>query len=292
MTPTLHPDTHIGTVTLAVADLARAVDFYTGVLGLAVQQQQAGGALLGAGDAALLCLRALPGGQRQPARTTGLYHVAILLPTRADLGRVLLNLARTQYPVSGFADHLVSEAIYLDDPDGNGLELYRDRPRETWRRDGGQVRMASDPLDVDGVLADGGDPRAPFTGMPAGTVIGHMHLRVGDIPQAEAFYSGVLGFDVVARWPGALFVSAGGYHHHLGLNTWQSQGAPPPPANAVGLREYSLALPDEPARAALIARVTAAGRAHQQDAAGVTVADPWGNTLRLALPGEAGPRCA
>lgn len=284
MTSALHPQTHIGTVTLAVADLPRAVDFYTRVLGLVVQGQRAESALLGAGGAPLLRLRALPGGQRQPARSTGLYHVAVLLPTRADLGRVLLNLARTQYPVSGFADHLVSEAVYLDDPDGNGLELYRDRPRATWRWEGNRVRMASEPLDLDGIMAEGG-PDTAFTGLPAGTVIGHMHLRVGDIPQAEAFYSGVLGFDVVARWPGALFVSAGGYHHHLGLNTWQSQGAPRPPENAVGLREYSLVLPDEPARAAVVARVKAAGSAHRQDAADTLVDDPWGSTLRLALPG-------
>lgn len=280
----LHPQTRIGTVTLAVADLARAVGFYTGVLGLAVLDQGADDATLGAGGAPLLHLRTLAGGQRQPPRTTGLFHVAVLLPTRADLGRVLLNLARTQYPVSGFADHLVSEAIYLDDPDGNGLELYRDRPRETWRWDGSQVRMASDPLDLDSIMAEGGDPHAPFTGMPAGTVIGHMHLRVGDIPQAEAFYSGALGFDVVARWPGALFVSVDGYHHHLGLNTWQSQNAPRPPANAVGLREYELALPDESARAALAARLDAAGIARRQDAADILVDDPWGNTLRLTLP--------
>lgn len=284
MTAALPPETHIGTVTLAVADLPRAVNFYTGVLGLTAHQQQAEGATLGAGDRPLLHLRALPGGQRQPPRTTGLFHAAILLPTRADLGRVLLNLARTQYPVSGFADHLVSEAIYLNDPDGNGLELYRDRPRESWRWDGTQVRMASDPLDLDSIMAEGGDPDAPFTGMPAGTTIGHVHLRVGDIPQAEAFYSGVLGFAVVARWPGALFISAGGYHHHLGLNTWNTQNAPRPPANAVGLRDYSLVLPDESAHAAVVERLSAAGIPHRPDAADLLVDDPWGNTLRLTRP--------
>lgn len=286
MTSALHPETRIGTVTLAVADLPRAVDFYTRVLGLAAHDQRAEGALLGAGGAPLLHLRTLPGGQRPSSRTTGLFHVAVLLPTRADLGRVLLNLARTQYPVSGFADHLVSEAIYLDDPDGNGLELYCDRPRATWRWQGDQVFMASDPLDLDSIMAEAGDQDAAFNGMPAGTVIGHIHLRISGIPEAEAFYSGVLGFDVVARWPGALFVSAGGYHHHLGLNTWQSQGAPRPPENAVGLRAYSLVLPDEPARAAVVARVAAAGIAHSQDADGVLLDDPWGHTLRLIVSGK------
>lgn len=280
MTAPLHPDTRIGSAWLAVADLPRALDFYTRVLGLRALTQHADQATLGAGDTPLLHLRAQPGAHRQPPRTTGLYHVAILLPTRADLGRVLLNLARTQYPVSGFADHLVSEAIYLNDPDGNGLELYRDRPRASWQWDGGHIRMASDPLDIEGIMAEGGDPDAPFIGMPAGTTLGHLHLRVADIAQAEAFYSSVLGFDVVARWPGALFVSAGGYHHHLGLNTWQSQGAPRPPADAVGLRAFSLLLPAA-ARADVVVRLDAAGIPHTTEGDLVLTADPWGHTLRL-----------
>lgn len=282
MASVLHPAAHIGTVTLAVADMSRAVDFYTRVLGLALLDQQGDRAVLGAGGVVLLHVHALRDAQRQPPRTTGLYHAAILLPTRADLGRVLLNLMHARYPVSGFADHLVSEAVYLDDPDGNGLELYRDRPRETWAwEDGGQVRMASEPLDVAGILAEAGDPDAPFGGMPAGTVIGHIHLRVGDIEQAEAFYSGVIGFDVVARWHGALFISAGGYHHHLGLNTWQSRGASRPPENAVGLREFSVVLPDSAAQRAVVDRLDAAGILHQPAGTDFLVDDPWGNTLRL-----------
>jgi catechol 2,3-dioxygenase len=286
MASVLHPAAHIGTVTLAVADMSRAVDFYTRVLGLALLDQQGDRAVLGAGSVVLLYLHALSGAQRQPPRTTGLYHAAILLPTRPDLGRVLLNLTHTRYPVSGFADHLVSEAVYLDDPDGNGLELYRDRPREMWVwEDGKQVRMASEPLDFAGILAETGDPDAPFVGMPAGTVIGHIHLRVGDIEQTETFYCGVIGFDVVARWHGALFISAGGYHHHLGLNTWQSQGASRPPENAVGLREFSVVLPDSAAQRAVVDRLDAAGIPHQPAGTDFMVDDPWGNTLRLARSG-------
>lgn len=271
----------LGPVTLAVADLARSVDFYTGVLGLAVVAQAGEAASLGAGGVPLLHLRAQAGLRPQPRFSTGLYHVAILLPTRLDLGRVLINLARTRYPLQGFADHLVSEAIYLADPDGNGLELYRDRPRTEWRWRGSQIVMASDPLDVDGIAAEVPDPQAPFTGMPAGTVIGHVHLKVGDVRQGEAFYHGVIGFGVVARLPGALFVSAGGYHHHLGANSWESRGAPRPPADAAGLREFTIVLPDEPALDQLGQRLRAADHAAEQPGTALLVDDPWGNRIRI-----------
>lgn len=281
-TTALHPATRMGAATLGVADLARSIDFYTRVLGLHTLSQDGLQATLGAGQAPLLHLQEIPGAQPQPPYSTGLYHVAILLPTRADLGRVLINLSRTRYQVSGFSDHLVSEAIYLDDPDGNGLELYRDRPREQWNWDGSSVRMASDPIDLNGIVAEVEQPDAPFTGMPQGTTIGHMHLRVGDVAQAEAFYGGLIGFDVVARWPGALFISAGGYHHHLGLNTWHSRGAPPAPENAVGLRRFEIIVPDATAQAQVLARLESAAVPYQRDEDSAALfADPWHNHIAL-----------
>jgi catechol 2,3-dioxygenase len=225
----------------------------------------------------------LPNARPQPSFSTGLYHVAILMPTRAELGRVILNLGRTQYPVSGAADHLVSEALYLNDPDGNGLELYRDRPREEWRWNGTEVVMSNAPFDVDGIVGSVDDPDAPFAGMAAGTTVGHVHLRVGDIPAAEAFYVGVMGFDVVSRWTGALFVSAGGYHHHLGLNVWGSRNAPRPPADSVGLREYTLLVPDPPALGSVAGRLDAANISYGRGEGDLRVDDPWGNTIRVAV---------
>jgi catechol 2,3-dioxygenase len=258
------------------------VDFYERVLGLAVLEQTPQEATLGAGGQPLLRLEAISGGQRQPDFSTGLYHLAIRLPSRPDLGRVLLNLGRTKYPVSGFSDHLVSEAIYLNDPDGNGLELYRDRPRNEWPYKNGQPQMATDPLDVEGIIASVPDPQAPFTGMPAGTDIGHVHLRAGDIPAAEKFYHDLLGFDIVFRMPSALFVSAGGYHHHLGLNIWQSRNAPQPPANSVGLSDYTIFVPAAEDLDPIAARLDSAGHKYERTAGTVLVDDPWGNHVRIA----------
>ena len=177
----------------------------------------------------------------KPRRTTGLYHFAILVPSRAALGRSLRRLVDARYPLTGAADHLVSEAIYLDDPDGLGIEIYRDRPRDSWRRlAGGQIAMSTDPLDVQNVLDEPGAETA-WNGLDAATVMGHVHLHVPHLDTAEQFYCGRIGFDPMLRgYPGALFVSAGGYHHHLGLNTWAGVGAPPPPENAVGLQSFTI----------------------------------------------------
>lgn len=279
----IHPATHMGPVTLAVADLARSVDFYTNVLGMKVLNEGEGKATLGAGSTPLVHLQEQPGARRQPSYSTGLYHAAILVPTRADLGRVIISLARHAYPIGGFGDHFVSEAMYLDDPDGNGLEIYRDRPRDEWQWNGSQVVMGTEPVDVDAVIKSVENPEAPYAGMPDGTVLGHMHLRVGDIPQAEAFYVGVLGFEAIARMPSALFVSAGRYHHHIGMNIWHSRKAPPAPANSVGLREYTIVLPDDAAREAVLARLDAAGVRYERQDSGVLLDDPWSNRIRLAL---------
>jgi catechol 2,3-dioxygenase len=163
------------------------------------------------------------------------------VPSRAALGRSLRRLAEQRWPMSGAADHLVSEALYLSDPDGLGIEIYRDRPRDTWRMSStGEMAMATDPLDLQGVHDEPGAETA-WAGLESGTVMGHVHLHVPHLDTAEAFYCGRIGFDAMVRgYPGALFVSAGGYHHHLGLNTWVGAGAPPPPADAVGLRSFTI----------------------------------------------------
>jgi catechol 2,3-dioxygenase len=218
---------------------------------------------------------------------TGLYHFAVLVPTRRDLGRWLRHWLELGLPLPGQGDHLVSEALYISDPDGNGIEIYRDRPRSEWNWDDGQVRMAVDPVDIQGVLGEAEKDDEPWVGFPDGTRVGHIHLQIGDVPQAKVFYHDVLGFDIVASMPSALFVSAGGYHHHIGMNTWHSRNAPPAPAGTAGLRFFTLEIPNEEARAAIVARLDAAGIPSAQTPDAVIVQDPWQNTLVLQI-GPAG----
>lgn len=276
----IDPGTEIGWTALTVADLQRSLDFYTGVLGFQQLDRQAHSATLGADSQPLLLLVEQPGAQPRPPHATGLYHVAILLPSRTDLGHMLGRILR-DYKLDGYADHLVSEALYLSDPDGNGLEIYRDRPRSEWRWQGSQVVMASDPIDLPELVRSAEQSGQPWQGLPAGTVIGHVHLQVADLAQASAFYHGLLGFDIVAQLPGALFVSAGGYHHHLGLNTWQSRGGPLPPANAAGLRLFTLSVPDQAAQAEIAERLRAAGVPVTTQADALVFNDPWRNTIVL-----------
>jgi catechol 2,3-dioxygenase len=241
----IHPDTALGHVHLVTDDLSRVVGFYREALGFREAQRDGSTIFLSADGLYpfAFAVTEVPGASRR-ARTTGLYHAAILLPSRRDLARVFLHLRAAEVSLDGVADHLVSEALYLRDPDGNGLEIYADRPREQWRERDGQIMMSTDPLDLGALLAEARDDDAPWTGMPAGTGIGHVHLRVSDLQRAEAFYHGVLGFDVTVRtYPGALFLSAGGYHHHLGVNVWSSAGAPPAPPNSVGLRSFTVRVP-------------------------------------------------
>lgn len=284
---TIDPATQVGIVAIRVADLERSLAFYTGAIGLTVLERDGSRATLGAGDTPLLLLEAVPGVRPFPHDRpgyTGLYHFAILVPTRADLGRWLRHWLETGHPLPGQGDHLVSEALYITDPDGNNIEIYRDRPRSEWTYfDDGQVRMATDPVDLRGVLADAEREGKPWTGMPPGTHLGHMHLQVGDIPQTAEFYVGVLGFELKAVMPSALFVSAGGYHHHLGLNTWHSRGAGPTPADVAGLRFYTIDFATEEARAATVARIAAAGIAYRETPAGILVEDPWHNVIVLQV---------
>ena len=254
----LPADTRIGAVHLTVRDLERSAAFYTERLGLRARALESGLALH-AGDEDLLVL--VENRNARPARgVTGLYHFALLVPSRKELALVLRRLAATRTPLQGASDHGVSEALYLADPDQIGIEIYRDRPRAEWPREAGQLAMGTAPLDTSALLreSDGaGDPLAPLA---PGTTMGHVHLHVADLDDAERFYVGTMGFERMQRYgPSALFVSAGGYHHHVGLNTWQGAGAPPPPPDATGLRQFELLLPDGDAREALAERLRRAG---------------------------------
>jgi len=276
----LPADTSIGTVALTVSDLDAVEVFYREAIGLRAGERTERGALLGAAPGQpLVELVSAPGAAPRPPATTGLFHLALLVPDRAALGGALRRLAAHGARLSGASDHLVSEALYLADPEGNGIEIYRDRPREEWQREGDGIRMATLPLDLDGVLAASEEtPEA----MEPQTVIGHVHLNVADLEASERFYVDTLGFDVTSRgYPGALFVSAGGYHHHLGLNTWNGAGAPPPPAGARGLESFEIHVPADGEAAAIAERLRASGtRVDEQDGALLTT-DPSGNALRL-----------
>jgi catechol 2,3-dioxygenase len=281
----IDPGTSMGTVSLTVADLARSRDFYERATGLVARDADDGTVAIGPpGGPALVSLHGDSTAPPLDHGRTGLYHLAVLLPSRRDLAAALVRLAKARWPLSGASDHLVSEALYLSDPDGNGIELYRDRPRDEWPMPDGRIEMATLPLDLDGLVAELGGATAVSSHVPDGTVIGHVHLQVANLDAAEAFYSGVLGFDVTVRgYPGALFVSAGGYHHHLGLNTWHSAGAEPPAEGSIGLRSFEVAVPDGEALEAVLGRVAAAGihteAVHDKDA--VLVRDPSGNGLIL-----------
>ncbi len=277
------PDTVMGTVALTVSDLARSREFYERALGLQAADGPGGTIALSAGGGhPLVQLHGDSSAPRRDRRATGLYHLAILLPTRLDLALAFARLAEARWPLDGASDHLVSEALYLSDPDGNGVEVYRDRPREEWRHTDGRLEMATLPLDLEGVLGELSGATEPQAKAPAGTTIGHVHLQVADIPETEAFYHGILGFDVTVRgYPGALFVSAGGYHHHVGLNTWQSLHSPPPAPGSIGLRSFEVQLPERDQLDAVLARVRAAGVAVAELDGGAGVRDPSGNAVVL-----------
>ena len=275
----IDPATRIGRVSLTVRNLDTSLAYYQR-LGLRLHQREGATATLGAGGADLLELRENPAA-RQVRNTTGLYHFAILVPNRRELAFVLRQIAIQQIPLGGASDHRVSEALYLSDPDNNGIEIYRDRPRAEWPHAGNEVRMTTDPLDFDSLLAEI-SRETPWSGMPPETTIGHIHLHVADLAATHHFYCDLLGFDQMQLFGNsALFVSAGGYHHHIGLNTWAGAGAPPPPAGAVGLRHYDVVLPNAAARQQVVARLTAAGIPVQPDDGSIVIRDPSQNTLHL-----------
>ncbi len=264
MTVEIDPATHVGRVALTVHDLAGVRDFYERVVGLREIEAGARSVVLGAGDTPLVELVEDLAAPPRPPRTTGLFHLAILVPDRAELARSLQRLIETRWQLAGASDHLVSEALYLSDPEGNGIEIYRDRPPGEWEHDGDELLMATLPLDLQNLLGELGDEPVPGTAVAAGTRMGHVHLNVSDLDAGERFYGGWLGLDVTARgYPGALFLAGGGYHHHIGLNTWRGEGIPAPPPGSLGLRSFELALPDREAFKEVV--------------------DPSGNTVRLIV---------
>jgi catechol 2,3-dioxygenase len=280
----IHPETAIGAVRLTVSDLGRSQMFYERALGLSATELDGGGLALGvAGERPLVELRGDRTAPRLKRRATGLYHLAVLVPTRRDLAFALKRLADERAPLDGASDHLVSEALYLSDPDGNGIEIYRDRPRGDWPYEDGQLQMATNALDLRGVLGEIEGAEEPQRQAPPGTRIGHVHLQVAELEHSEAFYSGVLGFDVVVRhYPGALFVSAGGYHHHIGMNTWHSAGSGPPPPGSVGLRSFEVEVPSGGELERVLARVRTAGIQLEAGRDGATIVrDPSGNAVEL-----------
>jgi catechol 2,3-dioxygenase len=273
--------THLGRVVLQVADLERSLAYYLELIGLHVITRTPSAAVLGAhgDDTPLVELRERPGANPVPRRgRLGLYHYAILVPDRATLGRFLAHLSQ-RHEYAGMSDHLVSEALYLTDPDGLGIEVYADRPRSAWRSEGKQLVMTTEPLDVASVLAaaDG----VEWTGMPAGTRIGHVHLHVGDLAEAARFYHEGLGLDqVVWSYPGALFLSAGGYHHHLGTNVW-AMGAAQAGEDDARLVEWEVVLPTSADVVATLDSLAAHGAVAERTGTSGLVRDPWGVGVRI-----------
>ena len=276
--------THLGHVSLQIADLARSLSYYQRVLGLIVLEQNAAGATLGTADGvtALVHLTERASATHVPLHgRLGLYHFAILLPDRASLGRFLVHLREIDERV-GASDHLVSEALYLRDPDGLGIEVYADRPRSSWRRVSGQLEMATEPLDAESVVRSAGSD--PWRGMPAGTTMGHVHLHVGDLDEAAAFYHTALGFDkMVWNYPGALFLAAGGYHHHLGLNTWAGANAPRASDADARLLEWRIVVPREDAKRATENLAAAGYQVAALNGDSWVAVDPWGTSVRLLI---------
>jgi catechol 2,3-dioxygenase len=275
--------TTVGAVHLTVGDLERSLDYYGTRIGLRVLERGGGEASLGTDGRELLHLVEQPGA-RPPGQSTGLYHFALLVPERTDLAAWLAHAARDRVGMTGMSDHFVSEALYLRDPDYHGIEIYWDRPREQWE---GQVfeRMTTLPLDVDSILNELDDPgTAPFDGLPDGTVMGHLHLKVADVDSTIGFYRDVMGFALMAQLgPMAAFLAAGGYHHHLGSNTWESAGAQPPPEGSAALRHGTIVLPDSAERDRVVGRLEHAGIDVAELGGEPLVRDPAGNALVLAV---------
>jgi len=274
----------MGAVTLGVADLDRMIGFYRDSLGLSVLAKSDQSATLGVSNGKeLVRLCKIENPLNPGRRAPGLFHLAILYPSRASLGKALIQLAQSGWRLSGAGDHLVSEALYLDDPEGNGIEMYCDRPRDTWKFDNGKVQMDTLAVDIDSIVAEAqADPTA-WDGIPEGTTMGHVHLKVSNLVATEKFYGEVLGFDLMANMPQALFMAVGGYHHHLGLNTWMSGGSPAPAKNAIGLKEVVIEVSTQDSLDQLIGHLSEVGLAHDSSADGVRLVDPSGNHLKFVV---------
>jgi catechol 2,3-dioxygenase len=268
---------HIGAIALTVRDLDRMTAFYRDAIGLAVLERSAEKATLGAGGVSVVHLVHRPDAKPDDPREAGLYHTAFLMPTRADLARWILHVARSKVPLTGASDHAVSEAFYLDDPEGNGVEVYSDRPAETWQWTGSDLRITTDPLDVEDILREV-PGNATYSGAPDGLRIGHVHLRVGDVGRGETFYRDVIGLEVTRRRHGASFMSSGRYHHHIAANVWHSAGAGMRDNNRAGLAWFSFEA-DAAAFDALKQRLAQAASVISPSA--FETADPWGTRLRI-----------
>lgn len=273
----------VGTVRLSVRDLDAVAAFYQSVLGLAPMDRGAGHMLLGTGAVPLLELAGDPSLAANDPRQAGLFHTAFLMPSRADLARWLAHAAAAGVALQGASDHIVSEAVYLADPEGNGIEVYADRPTSRWHDATGAIRMATEPLDAQDLLAEA--QGTPWSGFPAGGMIGHVHLQVGDTAEADRFYTGILGLDIATRYPGASFYGSGGYHHQLAGNVWNSRRAGPRPRGISGLDAVEIVLRDGDMLAAIAARAEDAGLELGQDSRGITLRDPWGIAFTL-MPGS------
>jgi catechol 2,3-dioxygenase len=280
----IDPGTTVGPVHLTVSDLDRLAVFYERHLGMSVLHQDGRTIGLGQGNRELLRLSENARATRPPRAAAGLYHFALLVPSRLELAKSLRRLVDTGTPLQGASDHGVSEALYLADPDGNGIEIYRDRPRAEWPRIGGRLNMTVDALDIEGLLDEAAPGPSDRPGLAPGTIMGHVHLQVSRMPETEIFYAAVLGFDVMQRYGhGALFVSAGGYHHHIGLNTWAGVGIPPAPHGSLGLEHFVVTFASRPAREDVMARLSHAGIPFALEGPDVLVSDPSGNALALAV---------
>jgi len=272
--------TTLGSIRLRVADLDGLTSFYERVAGLRLLARDNGLARMGAeGGPVVLELLSAPDAPRRPEFSSGLFHHAILVPSRADLALALRRIAGAGWRLTGASDHLVSEALYLRDPEGNGIEIYHDRPRDEWPFEEGTIRMASDPLDFDGIMAElpEGTPDPGAGDVAPGTRLGHVHLQAGDLAASGDFYEHALGLDMMVRWlPSALFLSASGYHHHVGLNIWETNGAPRPPEGALGIDRFEVVIPDEAARAETVERLAVAGAEVEQTGEGALAREPGG----------------
>ncbi len=271
----------IGAVGLVARNLDVLADYYKKLLGLTELERTPKLARLGVGGITLLEIEGRPDAKPDDNRTAGLYHNAFLMPTRADLARWILHVAGSRVPISGASDHGVSEAIYLDDPEGNGVEVYSDRPPEQWLRSGETILQKTDPLDIDAILHEIDPAAATYSTAPEGLRVGHIHLRVGNVVTAEQFYCGALGLDVTRRRAGASFISSGGYHHHVGANVWHSKGAGARDSDMAGLSWFSIEAADDAAFDAVKTRLLAANAAVIATPEGFETADPWGTRVRF-----------
>lgn len=271
----------IGAAALRVRDLHAMRRFYTDLLKLSTISQTASEVVLGVDGVPLLHLIHRPMAPIAGASGAGLYHTAFLMPSRADFARWLVHAALTRTQFTGFADHHVSEASYLDDPEGNGIEVYSDRPASAWLWVGDSVSMGSDRLDIDDIVKLTDRTRDQYDAAPSALRIGHMHLRVGDIARGRAFYEGLIGMERTRERAGAAFLSSGRYHHHLGINVWQSEGAGARNVAETGLAWFSLAVADDAVLADRKVRLTQAGINSEAIASGFSVADPWGTQVRM-----------